>query len=179
MFYPLSRRAYPHRSPREIGFPSVTYSCAARKPVEAVSSYRNCIAAPSLVGAAKESMPILNEGGLLHFSPTCTWPGPTTKKFPGGLAREADMYRKADKLTFCRVCPGRRHGCGEIWTRCSPTPSSHLHHRFQLLLRCLLPLLRTRKLHRLAARVNILWNQWIAAAFGPRSSARSLTISVS
>lgn len=56
-------------------------------------------------GAAKNSMPILNDAGLLQISPACTWPG-LTKPVPGDTTGEPDIYRKVkDKLTFCRVCP--------------------------------------------------------------------------
>lgn len=56
-------------------------------------------------GAAKNSMPILNEAGLLQISPAATWPG-LTKKVPGQEASgEPDIYRKSGKITFCRVCP--------------------------------------------------------------------------
>lgn len=55
-------------------------------------------------GAAKVSMPILNENGLLQISPACTWPG-LTKKIPGVEPNEPECYRKTDKITFGRVCP--------------------------------------------------------------------------
>jgi branched-chain amino acid transport system substrate-binding protein len=56
-------------------------------------------------GAAKNSMPILNDAGLLQISPACTWPG-LTKPVPGDTTGEPDIYRPVkDKLTFCRVCP--------------------------------------------------------------------------
>jgi branched-chain amino acid transport system substrate-binding protein len=56
-------------------------------------------------GAAKVSMPILNEHGLLQISPAATWPG-LTKQVPGQEASgEPDIYRKSGKITFCRVCP--------------------------------------------------------------------------
>ncbi len=56
-------------------------------------------------GAAKVSMPLLNEAGLLQISPAATWPG-LTKKVPGQEASgEPDVYRKSGKITFCRVCP--------------------------------------------------------------------------
>lgn len=55
-------------------------------------------------GAAKVSMSILNEAGLLQISPACTWPG-LTKKLPGDTAGEPEIYRPAKKITFCRVCP--------------------------------------------------------------------------
>lgn len=56
-------------------------------------------------GAAKASMPILNEAGLLQVSPAATWPG-LTKKVPGDdKSGEPDIYKKSGKLTFCRVCP--------------------------------------------------------------------------
>ena len=55
-------------------------------------------------GAAKVSMPILNEGGVLQISPAATWPG-LTKKQPGDTSGEPDVYRPAKRVTFCRVCP--------------------------------------------------------------------------
>ncbi len=55
-------------------------------------------------GAAKVSMPILNEGGLLQISPACTWPG-LTKKQEGDTSGEPEVYRPANRITFCRVCP--------------------------------------------------------------------------
>lgn len=56
-------------------------------------------------GAAKVSMPILNEVGLVQISPACTWPG-LTKKFEGLTEPpEPDVYRRSKKLSFCRVCP--------------------------------------------------------------------------
>jgi len=56
-------------------------------------------------GASKVSQPILNEAGLLQISPACTWPG-LTKKVPGyEEGGEPEIYRKTDKITFCRVCP--------------------------------------------------------------------------
>lgn len=56
-------------------------------------------------GAAKVSMPLLNEAGLIQISPAATWPG-LTKKVPGNEASgEPDIYRKSGQITFCRVCP--------------------------------------------------------------------------
>ncbi|MFO0822733.1 MAG: branched-chain amino acid ABC transporter substrate-binding protein [Gemmataceae bacterium] len=56
-------------------------------------------------GAAKVSMPKLNEAGLLQVSPAATWPG-LTKKVPGDdKSGEPEIYRKSGKITFCRVCP--------------------------------------------------------------------------
>jgi branched-chain amino acid transport system substrate-binding protein len=54
-------------------------------------------------GAAKVSMPILNEAGLLQISPAATWPGLT--KNAGVDPNEPGCYRPANKVTFCRVCP--------------------------------------------------------------------------
>ena len=54
-------------------------------------------------GAAKVSMPILNEAGLLHITPAATWPGLTTKV--AGSPGEPDIHRPAKRITFCRVCP--------------------------------------------------------------------------
>ncbi|HEX4609936.1 MAG TPA: branched-chain amino acid ABC transporter substrate-binding protein [Urbifossiella sp.] len=55
-------------------------------------------------GAAKVSMPILNEAGVVQISPACTWPG-LTKKVAGGTDGEPDIYRPANRITFCRICP--------------------------------------------------------------------------
>jgi len=55
-------------------------------------------------GAAKVSMPILNEAGLLQISPAATWPG-LTKKQPGDVSGEPEIYRPSKRVTFCRVCP--------------------------------------------------------------------------
>jgi branched-chain amino acid transport system substrate-binding protein len=54
-------------------------------------------------GAAKVSMPILNEAGLLQVSPAVTWPG-LTKKVKGVEPNEPEIYRPAKRVTFCRVC---------------------------------------------------------------------------
>ena len=55
-------------------------------------------------GAAKVSMPLLNEAGLLQVSPAVTHTG-LTKKHPGGDPNEPEIYRPTGKITFCRVCP--------------------------------------------------------------------------
>ncbi len=55
-------------------------------------------------GAAKVSMPILNDAGLVQISPACTWPG-LTKAVPGENSGEPEIYRPSKKITFCRVCP--------------------------------------------------------------------------
>lgn len=55
-------------------------------------------------GAAKISMPILNDAGLVQISPACTWPG-LTKEVPGDKSGEPGIYRPAGRVTFCRVCP--------------------------------------------------------------------------
>jgi len=56
-------------------------------------------------GAAKVSMPLLNEAGLLQISPAATWPG-LTRKVPGEeKSGEPEIYRKSGKIHFCRVCP--------------------------------------------------------------------------
>ncbi len=56
-------------------------------------------------GAAKVSMPILNEAGMIHVSPACTWPGLTKKVKGDEKSGEPGCYRKSGKITFCRVCP--------------------------------------------------------------------------
>lgn len=55
-------------------------------------------------GAAKVSIPILNEAGLVQVSPAATWPG-LTKKVPGDTSGEPEIYRPGKRITFCRVCP--------------------------------------------------------------------------
>jgi len=54
-------------------------------------------------GAAKISMPKTNAAGLLHVSPSVTWPGLTK---PGiGEANEPEVYRPAGTKNFFRVVP--------------------------------------------------------------------------
>jgi branched-chain amino acid transport system substrate-binding protein len=53
-------------------------------------------------GAAKISMPILNEAGMLMISPACTWPGLTK---PAMTPEEPDCYRPTGKVNFTRVVP--------------------------------------------------------------------------
>jgi len=54
-------------------------------------------------GAAKISMPKLNQAGLLMISPGTTWPGLTK---PGiGEPNEPWVYRPTKKITFFRVVP--------------------------------------------------------------------------
>jgi branched-chain amino acid transport system substrate-binding protein len=55
-------------------------------------------------GAAKVSMPLLNEAGLLQVSAAVTHTG-LTKKDPDGDPNEPGIYRPSGKITFCRVCP--------------------------------------------------------------------------
>jgi branched-chain amino acid transport system substrate-binding protein len=55
-------------------------------------------------GAAKISMPLLNEAGLVMVSPACTHPG-LTRKTKSGDPDEPDRYRPAKVINFCRVCP--------------------------------------------------------------------------
>ncbi|HEV3437638.1 MAG TPA: branched-chain amino acid ABC transporter substrate-binding protein [Gemmata sp.] len=55
-------------------------------------------------GAAKVSMPILNEAGLVQITPAATWPG-LSKKTKWSDPKEPDIYRPAKTITFCRVCP--------------------------------------------------------------------------
>jgi branched-chain amino acid transport system substrate-binding protein len=54
-------------------------------------------------GAAKVSMPITNEAGLLQISPAATWPG-LTKPVAGDNTGEPGIYRTTGKINFCRVC---------------------------------------------------------------------------
>ena len=54
-------------------------------------------------GAAKISMPILNQAGLLMISPANTWPGLTK---PGkGDPGEPEIYRPSGKSNYVRVVP--------------------------------------------------------------------------
>jgi branched-chain amino acid transport system substrate-binding protein len=55
-------------------------------------------------GAAKVSMPLLNEADLLQVSAAVTHIG-LTKTYPGGDPNEPGIYRPAKRVTFCRVCP--------------------------------------------------------------------------
>ncbi|MBO0697006.1 MAG: branched-chain amino acid ABC transporter substrate-binding protein [Zavarzinella sp.] len=55
-------------------------------------------------GAAKVSMPLLNEAGVLQVSAAVTHTG-LTKKDPDGDPNEPGIYRPSGKITFCRVCP--------------------------------------------------------------------------
>src|SRR5262245_21208309 len=74
--------------------------------------------------------------------------------------------------------PGRRHGCGEIVTRCPlrSARSSRSHPLVQLLLGGLGPRLPARQLHHLAVRVNFLRHQGIAAALGSQRPVRTQAI---
>ncbi|MBI4568083.1 MAG: branched-chain amino acid ABC transporter substrate-binding protein [Planctomycetes bacterium] len=54
-------------------------------------------------GAAKVSMPMLNNADILMISPANTWPGLTK---PGaGDPGEPDIYRPKKKINYCRVVP--------------------------------------------------------------------------
>jgi len=54
-------------------------------------------------GAAKISIPLLNEANLLMVSPANTWPGLTK---PGkGDPGEPEIYRKSGKINYVRVVP--------------------------------------------------------------------------
>ncbi len=54
-------------------------------------------------GAAKISMPKLNQAGVLMVSPANTWPGLTK---PGvGEPNEPKVYRPSGRVTYFRVCP--------------------------------------------------------------------------
>lgn len=55
-------------------------------------------------GAAKVSMPLLNEADLLQVSAAVTHTG-LTKSYPGGDPNEPGIYRPTGKVTFARVCP--------------------------------------------------------------------------
>jgi branched-chain amino acid transport system substrate-binding protein len=71
-------------------------AAADREVVAVIGSYNS--------GAAKVSMPILNEAGVVQVTPGATWPG-LTKKVAGGADGEPEIYRPARRITFCRVCP--------------------------------------------------------------------------
>jgi branched-chain amino acid transport system substrate-binding protein len=58
-------------------------------------------------GAAKISMPILNEAGLVQVSPAVTWTG-LTKTVEGADPTEPGKYRPTGKNHFARVCPNDR-----------------------------------------------------------------------
>lgn len=68
-------------------------------------------------GAAKISMPILNEAGLLMVSPANTWPGLTkpNKGDPG----EPAIYRPSGKINYVRVVPADdlQGPLGAAWAR--------------------------------------------------------------
>lgn len=53
-------------------------------------------------GAAKISLPITNKAGLLHSSPTTTWPGLTE---PGWEEGEPGIYYPAGERNFVRLMP--------------------------------------------------------------------------
>jgi len=54
-------------------------------------------------GAAKISMPKLNQAGLVMVSPGNSWPGLTKKGF--GESSEPDVYRPTGRVTYFRVFP--------------------------------------------------------------------------
>lgn len=54
-------------------------------------------------GAAKQSIPVLNDGGLVQISPACT-AIELTKPVAGDTSGAPGIYRK-NGITFCRVCP--------------------------------------------------------------------------
>jgi branched-chain amino acid transport system substrate-binding protein len=54
-------------------------------------------------GAAKISMPKLNQAGLAQISPSATWPGLTKPKL--GEPNEPAIYRPSGKISFFRVVP--------------------------------------------------------------------------
>jgi len=54
-------------------------------------------------GAAKISMPKLNQAGLVQISPSATWPGLTKPKL--GEPNEPTIYRPAGRISFFRVVP--------------------------------------------------------------------------
>jgi len=53
-------------------------------------------------GAAKVSIPITNQAGLLHISPTNTWPGLTKVGFAPG---EPGIFYPTGRRTYFRTCP--------------------------------------------------------------------------
>ena len=54
-------------------------------------------------GAAKISIPILNNADLLMVSPTNTWPGLTKKEI--GEPNEPEIYRPSGRINYTRVVP--------------------------------------------------------------------------
>jgi branched-chain amino acid transport system substrate-binding protein len=54
-------------------------------------------------GAAKISMPKLNQAGLVQISPSATWPGLTKPKL--GEPNEPTIYRPTGRISFFRVVP--------------------------------------------------------------------------
>jgi len=56
-------------------------------------------------GAAKVSMPILNDARIVMVSPACTWPGLTRKIKSDDKSREPAIYRPSGTINFCRVVP--------------------------------------------------------------------------
>ena len=53
-------------------------------------------------GAAKVSIPITNQAGLVHISPTNTWPGLTKVGFAPG---EPGIFYPTGRRTYFRTCP--------------------------------------------------------------------------
>lgn len=53
-------------------------------------------------GAAKVSIPITNQAGLVHISPTNTWPGLTKVGFAPG---EPGIFYPTGRRTYYRTCP--------------------------------------------------------------------------
>ena len=71
---------------------------------------RKAIADPQVVayigplnsGAAKVSIPITNQAGLVHISPANTWPGLTKVGFAPG---EPGIFYPTGRRTYFRTCP--------------------------------------------------------------------------
>jgi branched-chain amino acid transport system substrate-binding protein len=83
-------------------------------------------------GAAKISMPKLNQAGLLMVSPAASWPGLTK---PGlGEPNEPTIYRPSGKVTFFRVVPADdlQGDVGAQWAKDLGATSTYILHDGEL-----------------------------------------------
>lgn len=83
-------------------------------------------------GAAKISMPKLNQAGLLMVSPAASWPGLTK---PGlGEPNEPTIYRPSGKVTFFRVVPADdlQGDVGAQWAKDMSVTSAYVLHDGEL-----------------------------------------------
>jgi branched-chain amino acid transport system substrate-binding protein len=79
-------------------------------PAREAENARQAVADPQVVayigplnsGAAKVSIPITNQAGLVHISPTNTWPGLTKVGFAPG---EPGIFYPTGRRTYFRTCP--------------------------------------------------------------------------